>query len=331
MTTLRIMKPGMLTTVQDGGRPGHQHIGVTVGGAMDPRAIRTANILVGNARDAAALEVTLLGPTIEFDGDAVIALAGGDLDPRIDHAPVPMGAPLLVREGSRLSFGHRRSGCRAYISFAGGVDVPVVLGGRGTDITAKFGGHDGRPLRAGDVLKIGAPSGLSAAIQGVIRSSPELAAGFDPVDSEAGHRLPPSVRILPGPEYDLLTAASRDALFSEEFAVSPDSNRMGYRLSGPRLTLGGAVEMRSSPVALGVIQLPRGGDPILLMADRQTTGGYPRVAAAITPDIPILAQLAPGDRLTFVETTLDAAIQALHQQEPMLRELESRVLSFAGG
>jgi antagonist of KipI len=317
--SLTIVRAGTLTTVQDGGRPGRQSSGVSVGGAMDDSALRIANALVGNDVGAAALEITLAGAIIRFESDHLIAIAGGDLGATLGRAPVPVWRPAIARGGSVLAFEGRRSGCRAYLAVAGGIDVPRVLGGRGTDLCAGFGGLHGRPLSASDRIQAGEPAPLSARILAALgRASLAwgVAAGVRPPYSEN-----PSVRIVPGPEYGWLSNEGRATLESAELEVTPVSNRMGYRLRGPRLTLARDDEMISSPVALGTVQLPPSGEPIVLMADRQTTGGYPRVANVVTVDVPLLAQLPPGARLTFRMATHEEARRSLAEHHRDLRRL----------
>ncbi|HEX7118470.1 MAG TPA: biotin-dependent carboxyltransferase family protein [Longimicrobiales bacterium] len=312
--SLRVLRPGLLTTVQDLGRPGHQAEGVTVGGAMDPLALRIANLLVGNAEAAAALELTLVGPTLRLEADVFFSVCGGDLQPAIDGRPVPMWHPVRARAGATLSFRGAASGCRAYLAVAGGIDVPVVLGSRSTHLRARFGGLDGRAVREGDVLRLGPRPELSGRLEARIplENAPFAAADWLAAGAVlAGYGPDPVVRMMRGPEFDRLTAASRERLFEAEFRVAPESDRMGYRLEGPRLETTDGAEMISEGVAAGTLQLPPGGDPIALMADRQTTGGYPRIGQIATVDLPRMAQLRPGDGVRFREVGL-AEAQALY-------------------
>jgi antagonist of KipI len=295
--SILVVRPGMLTTVQDLGRFGHQHEGVSVGGAMDGPALRLANALVGNPESDAALEVTLMGPTLEFQDDAVISITGADLSAMLDNRPIPKLRAVKVEAGSQLTFGERVNGCRAYIAFRGGIDVPMVLGSRSTYLRARMGGFNGRALAKGDVLAIG------------------------DADAGAGNLVPPmlmpaaprddvTVRAMRGRHFDALSIASRAAVFSadaEPFRISAQSDRMGYRLDGPPLVLQHSMEIVSEPVAFGTVQLPARGSPIILMADRQTTGGYPRILQVASVDLPLLAQAAPGTRVRFSEISLDEA------------------------
>jgi antagonist of KipI len=292
-----VIRPGLLTTVQDLGRYGHQHEGVSVGGAMDTPALRLANALVGNPEGAAALEVTLMGPVLEFQDDAVISITGADLSATLDQQPIPRLRAIRVTAGSQLEFGERINGCRAYIAFSGGIDVPVVLGSRSTYLRAGIGGFGGRALARGDIIGIGEPASHARSI------IPSIVMPVPPRDDV-------TIRAMRGRHFAALNRASRAALFSadeEPFRISAQSDRMGYRLEGPGITMQRAVEIASEPVAFGTVQLPPGGSPIILMADRQTTGGYPHVLEVASVDLPLLAQSVPGTRLRFSETSLEEA------------------------
>jgi antagonist of KipI len=307
---IRVARAGLLTTVQDAGRPGVQQHGIVRAGAMDAVAHGIANVLVGNEPGAAALEATLLGPTLEFDADALVAVGGADLDATLDDRAVPLWRPFLVAGGSVLVLGRARTGCRAYVAVAGGIDVPVVMGSRSTDLIACMGGHEGRALAAGDTLPIGEMSETGTLIRDRIRASPR------DVRSAGRSLLPrytnePFVRVLRGPEHDRFTAASQLLMFKEPFQLTAQSNRMGLRLTGPALSLAGAYDLFSSPVAAGSVQVPPSGEPIVLMADHQTIGGYPRIANVITVDLPLLAQSPPGAFTRFREVDM-AEAQSLY-------------------
>ncbi|MCC7055537.1 MAG: biotin-dependent carboxyltransferase [Gemmatimonadaceae bacterium] len=308
--TVHVRQPGLLTTVQDLGRMGWQHIGVPVGGAMDPVAHRVANLLVGNDDDAAALECTLGGIALQFTAPTLVALAGRDITASLDATPIPGWRPFLAPRGALLVL---HDGCRTTIAFAGGVDVPQVLDGRGTSLRAAFGGLAGRPLRRDDRLALSPPTALGARIAAQLDARSRVVANWSAgMSIRPAYTDTPTLRIIPGPEHGLLTDASRDLLLGDTFRVSPDSDRMGFRLTGQPLALTSASEMLSSGVTAGTIQLPPGGAPIVLMADRQTTGGYPRIGDVITVDLPLLAQLRPGDDLRFAPVSLDAA-QSLYR------------------
>ena len=299
-----VVKPGLYTTIQDRGRWGHQADGVPVGGALDRQSHRAANALVGNDTAAATLEVTLLGPEIRFESDAVIAIGGADLGARIDGLDLKVNTPAMCRGGAVLRFGERRSGSRAYLAIDGGVDVEPVLGSRATSVLAGLGGVDGRPLAAGDRLPLGLPTRPSRVRRKV--DAPPMPNG--------GARL----RVVPGPHQEFFPDEAFDHLQRTRFIVTPRSDRMGYRLDGAPIPRLEGREMISDAAFAGGIQVPSSGDPILLMADRQTTGGYPQIATVITADLPLAGQLAPGDWIEFEVCSRREALSALVAQEGRL-------------
>jgi len=315
--TLRIITGGLQTTVQDLGRIGRQRTGIPVCGAMDRFAHRVANMLVGNDDGAATLEASLLGPAIAFDEPAVIALAGGDLSATINGNDVAPWHAMAVPQGARLRFGEARSGCRTYIAVAGGLDLPPVFGSRSTYLRAEFGGLDGRALRSGDVLNPGPMSPTAERVASALRESGATAIGRWTVARSVRplYNDDPIVRVIPGEHHELLDDASRERLVSATFKVSSSSDRMGYRLGGVSLSLDEPKELLSEGVAFGTIQLPPGGEPIVLMADHQTTGGYPRIGEVASVDLPLIAQLKPGDRLRFRLVSVEKAQQAYLAQE----------------
>lgn len=302
MTALVVIKPGMLTTVQDLGRWGYQDSGVPVAGPMDAYSHRLANRLVGNPDDAATIEVTLIGPDVEFDADVRFAIAGADFPARLDGAPVPLHQPCSAARGARLSFGIRRRGARAYLAVAGGFVVPPAFGSRATHLLSAMGPFGGRALAAGDRLPIGQEPGA-----GVLPGEPLLLPA-------GGAR----VRVMWGPQDDYFTQEARTTLVTTRYEITPQSNRQGYRLHGAPLTHAGSADILSDATPMGSLQVPASGQPILLLADRQTTGGYPKIATVITADLPLAGQLAPGDWLEFAPCTLDEARQALAALERRL-------------
>ncbi|MBI3050493.1 MAG: 5-oxoprolinase subunit PxpB [Acidobacteria bacterium] len=318
--TITVLQPGLLTTIQDEGRWGYQGLGVPVAGPMDPVAHRLANALVGNPREAATLEATLIGPELRFDQDTWIVVTGGDLQPALDGRDAPMYAPLHCRAGSVLRFGSRRSGARAYIAVDGGIAVPPVLGSRATHVLSGLGGIDGRALRAGDRLPMGRP-GLKAGPY----PRPDFARAIAGADRQLGPQAGPAggvrLRILPGPQADSFDPTAFDLLQQCRYTISPQSDRMGYRLTGGVRLPAPAGEMISDVVFSGALQVPPSGEPILLMADRQTTGGYPQIALVIAADLPLAAQLAPGDCVEFEVCSRSEAIEALRAQEGQLGAL----------
>ncbi|MBW6493536.1 MAG: biotin-dependent carboxyltransferase family protein [Burkholderiaceae bacterium] len=308
-----MLRPGVLSTVQDRGRHGLQHLGVVPGGAMDLIAHDIANALVGNPADAATLELTLLGPELQFADEALIALCGARFDASLDGSRLPLDRPVLVKAGSRLALGRALHGCRGYLAIAGGILVGQVLGSRSTYLPASFGGLAGRILHAGDKIPL-AENAPALARQRFAALGPGVAAGagmrsvrwFAPpltVISNPDHQF----AVLPGRHYDRFTAKAQDALYESSWRVSPDSNRMGFRLTGLKLETERKLEIISEPTCLGTVQVPANGTPIVLMADHQTTGGYPKIAEVASVDIPAFAQLAPGEELRFTRCTLEQA------------------------
>jgi len=311
--SLRILKPGLLSTLQDRGRFGLQHLGVAPGGPMDRVALALANALVGNGAEEAALEITLIGPEILFEKDALVALCGAELEARSGGAAFPRDRPVLVRAGTRLSAGRARRGSRAYLAVAGGFACDPVLGSRSTCLPARFGGLEGRALRAGDLLAL-APEAPAQAAERFARLAAQVRVidGLESVRWSAPSLTLPEgedivAHAMEGRHFAQFEAASRRAFFESQWRVAPDSNRMGFRLMGATLARGKAAEILSEPTCLGTVQVPAGGAPIVLMADHQTTGGYPRIAEVAGADVPCLAQLAPGARLRFARCSLEEA------------------------
>ena len=306
--TFTILGAGLQTTVQDLGRPFHQREAIPAGGAMDRLACRAANLIVGNPEAAAVLETTLIGPAIRFDDETLIGLAGGDLDATVDGRPVPNWHPALVPAGGVLRFAQPKTGCRAYVAVAGGVDVPPVFGSRATYLRGGFGGVEGRALRAHDTLRALGPSATTLAMIAAIKRGGSIVGRWSlGVTLRPRYSDRPVVRIVEGAHTALLSPESRSRLADEAFRVSASSDRMGYRLEGPRLDLSSPIELMSEGVAFGTMQLPPGGAPIILMADRQTTGGYPRIAEVASVDLPLIAQLKPGDAVRFRVVSLAEA------------------------
>jgi antagonist of KipI len=318
----------MFTTVQDLGRTGHQRFGVPVSGVMDRWALRVANMMVGNATGDAGLEITLAGPTITFDEETLIAVAGADLGAFVGEVYVPLCHPVRVPAGATLTFRGGPHGCRAVVSVAGGIAVPRVLGSRSTYVRAAFGGFEGRALRKGDALPIGAPSPWARRMMTALARPDGLAGvatwGAGP-SLRPQYSTAPVVRLLPGTHTDHLTPGSRDGLFGETFRVSPQSDRMGYRLEGAELALRAPLELLSEGTTFGTMQLPPGGSPIVLMADAQTTGGYPRIGEVASVDLPLLAQLRPGDHVRFRACSLQEAQSAYLLREHELAQAQRAI------
>jgi biotin-dependent carboxylase-like uncharacterized protein len=300
VNAIEVTAPGLLTTVQDlVGRAAYNRYGVPDSGPLDPLAAEAANRLVGNPREAALLELTVSGPTLRFDAPATVALVGAELPATLDGRPVPAGRSLRVTAGATLTVGERRQGARAYLAVAGGIEIPHVLGSRSTDVRTGLGG---KPLRAGDRLPVGAP--LTAV------ASRQLAARL-PLDGP--------IRILPGPHLNLLQPDALERLCSAEWRVDHRSDRQGCRLAGPPLA-GGEIATLGLPP--GAVQLPPDGQPILLLADRQPTGGYPVLAVVIEADLRLVGQRTPGDALRFRLVDAAEAIGARAEASRLLTVLE---------
>ncbi|MEI7698547.1 MAG: biotin-dependent carboxyltransferase family protein [Planctomycetia bacterium] len=310
----RVIRSGLMTTVQDLGRPGTRHLGIPCGGAMDRLSHRLANRLVGNPDTAATLEMTLTGEVLQWFQDSVIAVTGADMAPEIQgpgeqREACPQGRPVSVTAGSVLKFGVARRGCRAYLSIAGGWDVPVVIGSRSTLLRSELGGFNGRALHAGDELRGGLHEVELA------RRSAEAATGWfvrlQDLPSAAGTQL----RFVPGTHFGLLNVESQRLTEQAGFVVRSESDRMGYRLSGPPLCFREPCQIRSEAVVSGTLQLPPDGQLLMLMADCAPTGGYPRVGHIISADLSLAAQLKPGDRFTLRKVSQEMALDAAVLQE----------------
>jgi antagonist of KipI len=307
---LRVVKPGLLTTVQDLGRLNAMSAGVPPGGAMDRFAHRAANLLAGNDEGAATLECTVSGPVLVALRPSLVAITGADFDPRVNGQPVPVWTSLVLNEGDELKFAGRRSGARAYIAVAGGIAGDRWLGSVSTYLLAERGGMHGRPLIAGDVIVATdvppTPAGLDRRLPHELR--PDY----------ADHTLP----AIAGPHLERLPAESRSALFGSTYTVSRDADRMGYRLEGQSLDASGE-ELLSFGLVAGVVQVPRSGQPILLMSDHQTAGGYPVVATIAGAAMPVAAQLLPGEELRFAEVSIETALRMRAAQRAALDSLKS--------
>jgi len=303
---VKVRRSGMLSTIQDLGRPGLRAAGVPVGGAMDAFALRIANLLVGNAADAAALEMTRVGAELEFGEDAIVAVTGattaGGLEPWRPH---------FLRAGTRIQWGQFTTGCRAYVAVAGGFDVPEVLDGRGTYLRAGWGGWQGRALRNGDVLTVTPPE--RTLVVGGWKVDPRILPAYA--------ANPMTLRVLAGAQ----AGEFNPEWLRMEFEVHPQSDRMGIRLQGAPLARAVANELDSTAVAPGTVQVPPDGQPIVLGADAQTIGGYPQLAHVISVDLPLLAQLRPTDKVRFAAVTLAEAHRLLRVREHALALLREGV------
>ncbi|MGV8982089.1 5-oxoprolinase subunit C family protein [Clostridium sp.] len=296
MTIMKILKPGMYTTIQDEGRYNYQKSGMSVSGAMDQFSLKIANILVGNSSGEACLEATLMGPEIKFQGNALIAVTGANLVPMINSMVVEMWCGLNVREGDVLSFGTVKNGCRSYISIARGIDVPEVMGSKSTYVKGKVGGFQGRILKAGDELKIKASDENN--FTDVLRLPTEFIPCYNKDNM---------VRVVMGPQDDYFTSEGTNTFLNCPYEVTNEADRMGYRLSGTKISHKVGADIISDGITMGSVQVPGHGAPIIMMADRQTTGGYTKIATVITPDINIVGQLKPGDSVRFKSIDIQEA------------------------
>jgi antagonist of KipI len=303
-----VEQAGFLTSVQDLGRTEFRQFGVSTGGALDPFALRVANLLVGNDEGAAGLETTLGGLHLRFADERIVAWCGGEFDVQIGSRTLPAGHMARLQSGDELKFSHAEIGCRCWLAISGGIDVPVVLGSRSTDLRARFGGFEGRVLRDGDILTLGPRP-----------ESPPPATGISswagPHDWVSPAKRYPVLRFVRGADWDSFNASTLQRLTSEAFNVSPDSDRMGVRFDGPELKRQGKMDLISEAVAPGTIQIPPGGTPILLLGDCQTIGGYPKIAHVITVDLGVAAQLRAGDGIRFSEVSLPDAHRLLVERE----------------
>jgi antagonist of KipI len=307
-----VTQAGFLTSVQDLGRTGFRQFGVSTSGALDPFALRVANVLVGNDESAGGLEITVGGLQLRFGDERIVAWCGGEFDVQIGSRVLPAGHVAHLQRGEELKFVRAQIGCRCWLAISGGIDVPVVLGSRSTDLRANFGGFEGRALRDNDVLPLRTWPG-----------SPPPATGISswtaPHDWASRASRHPNLRFIRGVDWSRFDDVTIQRFTVHEFSVSPDSDRMGVRLDGPELKRQDKTDLISEAVAPGTIQVPPSGKPILLLGDCQTIGGYPKIAHVITVDLGIAAQLRAGDRVRFSEVTLQDAHRLLMERE---RDLE---------
>jgi antagonist of KipI len=312
-------RAGFLTSFQDLGREGFRKSGVSLGGALDTHALRVANLLVGNEESNAGVEITFGGLQLCFGDARIVAWCGGEFDVRVGPISLPSGHALLVKHGEKLAIDRPKIGCRAWIAISGGIDLPVVLESRSTDLRANFGGLDGRALRDGDEIPQGPNSGFATILVDKLREE-KIARWKPPHDWSSPARREPVLRFIRGAAWDLFDDSTHHALTSATFAVLPDSDRMGLRLDGPELKRHGNSDLLSEAVVPGTLQVPPGGKPILLLGDCQTIGGYPKIAHVITVDLPVAAQLRAGDQLRFREVSLGDAHQFLLERERNLEQ-----------
>jgi biotin-dependent carboxylase-like uncharacterized protein len=307
MPALIIESPGFFTTVQDQGRYGYQRYGMPVSGAMDTFSLLLANLLVGNSPIEAGLEATYTGPEILFTSAGAVAVCGADMGPLKNETPVQNNKTITVKKGDRLSFSGLKNGCRSFIAISGGIDTPPVMGSRSTYLRGNTGGFRGRILRTGDELPIGTSRGKI------------------PVKEVPGEILPrivsdPGLRIIPGPESDRIDSDEFNKFLSSEYAVTDQNDRMGYRLAGETIRYkSSGADIISAGISEGTVQIPGNGQPVIMMADRQTTGGYARIANVITVDIGLAAQLKSGNKVHFSKISIEEATELLKNRRKIMK------------
>jgi len=308
--TIRVLKPGFFTTVQDFGRYGYTHLGVSPAGAADRMSLRIANRLVDNDQNTPALEVTLLGATLKFEEDAIIAVTGAACECKLGSHDVPGATAVEVPAGAVLSCGSMSSGARSYLAIQGGIDVPRIMGSASTHVGACFGGLSGRRLRSGDLLPIGVRS----------KSSKSKVRSLRPGALDRMQSYSP-LRVTRGAQQEWFGPQSFATLFSSAYVMTEQSDRAGLRLSGATLRPREQSQLLTDGIPLGAIQVPHDGQPIILFVDQQTTGGYPKIANVIAADMHRVGQLRPRDEVRFVEVSMAEAIDALREQERWLEEI----------
>ncbi len=319
---ITVLKPGLLTTAQDEGRPGHRAFGMPVAGAIDRRSFRVANLLARNAPGAAALEMTLLGGAFRFEREAIASVCGADMRATLDGEPVRTPSAFAVRAGATLAFSSAAAGVRCYLAIGGGIDVPPVLGSRSTYARAGVGGLDGRALRAGDVLPVAAAGPATAPAPSPFPL--ELETELLPPDGEV------RLRVLLGPQDDHFTAEGLSTFFASAYKVSNRNDRMGYQLEGPAIRRARGPDIVSDALLPGAVQVPGNGMPIVMMADCQTVGGYPKLGYVIGPDLGKLAQARFGDMVRFERCSGPQAVQALRAENMGYQRLAA-LLAAGGG
>lgn len=319
--SIAIRKPGLLSSFQDLGRWGHQHLGVSVTGVMDTLAHQMANLIAGNSQDWATLEMTLIGPTLAFEEPTVICMTGADMGARLNGRTAPRYRPIVVRPGDTLALQSAVEGARGYLAVHGGFDLPRYMGSQSTYLRAGFGGFEGRALKRDDW--VGINTHLPADPTALTMLAEQLADLYIYLPGILGQHTGRKglVRLIRSSQWKEFTPESCAAMLSTDWRVSTDSERMGYRLEGPKLLLAEPRQMISEATSFGTIQVPGGGQPIVLMADRQTSGGYPKIGTVASVDLPILAQKKPGDMIRFTPIDVAAAQKLDNDRLQALAEL----------
>lgn len=310
----------MLTTVQDLGRCGYMASGFQQSGAMDRFAAEAANLLVDNSERDGVLEMTMLGVKVYFDEDNVIAITGAEFTPTVtdfetgEVTELPMNRAIRIKKGDVLDCGSAKSGLRGYLAVAGGFDIAPVMGSMSTNLKCKTGGFEGRKLRVGDVIPLRHPQGWLFSMVGRVYEPEKRADGTV------------TIHVIPGPQDDYFSDKGKNTFYSEVYSVTADSDRMGIKLDGAPVESIDGVDIISDGIVAGSVQIPSAGKPIIMMADRQTTGGYAKIATVITSDLPLLAQLRPGGTLRFKKVDLQYAVKRIKADKKALKKLQTNIL-----
>lgn len=310
---IQIINGGFLTTIQDMGRYGYQETGMSVSGVMDTRAASLANILVGNDTNEAVIEITMMGPTMKFTEDEIIAVTGGDLGAKIDGKPVERYRAVLVKAGQTLSFMGMYGGSRAYIAFAGGLNIPVVMGSRSTNLKSKVGGYEGRKLGTGDEIAFRAPASWLPNMSGRVYELPSYGAKEW------------TLRVVMGPQDDCFTDKGINTFLNSTYTISNEYDRMGCRMEGDVIEHKNGGDIITDGISFGAVQVPSHGTPIVMMADHQTTGGYTKIACVVSVDLPELAQCMPGHTVRFKKIGIEEAQELYCQWRDYLKRLEKEL------
>lgn len=313
MGVIKIIKPGLYTTIQDKGRTGFQRYGIPVAGAMDDFAFRIANILVGNDENEAVIEATFLGPCIQLDFDGFIAITGAYMDPKINETSVKMWRNLKVDKGDILEFSGATQGLRTYIAFGGSLGINEILNSKSTYVRGALGGFNGRKLLAEDEISIDVSKSK-------VEPGKYISPGFIPEYTKEVN-----VRVILGPQDDHFSPEVIETFLSSPYKITAEADRMGYRLEGPTLSHVKGPDIISDGIAMGSVQVPGHGFPIVMMADRQTTGGYTKMATVVTFDLPYLAQMGPGDVMHFQQVTIEEGQNLYAQYEQNIDNIKIRV------
>ena len=303
--TIRVAKPGLFTTIQDCGRWGYAHLGISPAGAADALSLRIANLLVGNDENSPALEMTLLGATLEFEASAIIAITGASCGCKLGPNAVPSSQAVEISAGSVLQCGSTTNGARSYLAIRGGFDIPLVMGSASTDVRGGFGGVEGRRLKSGDLLRIG--EGGKTPVRHLRGGALDTVPIYGPL------------RVTRGAQYDWFSPEAHAKFLSSIYGVSEQSDRAGLRLNGDAVMARENTQLLTDGIPLGAIQVPQDGQPIILFVDQQTTGGYPKIANVIAADMHRIGQLRPRDQVQFAEVSIADAVEALRQQELWLK------------